>query len=153
MIGFKKHEQDWKNQYDTFRKLWDDPPDESLVIAEDAGKKFVFGGKACAHVMVLRYKKEGLVHEQHYFFCITSTAKPSVTRSSIAQSWLTLNFLKVIGNDIKKIYVFHDGGTNEYNNSSGLFLYSLLQRLLIINYNYSIPYFIYFLGCGISPSL
>jgi hypothetical protein len=78
--------------------------------------------------MLLRFKQDDEVHEQHFFFCITGNTKPTVSRNSIAQSWLTLYHLNSIKENIKSIYVFHDGGTNEYNNSSGLFLYSILQR-------------------------
>lgn len=132
--GFQTHDRDWRQQYHSFQTLWDDPPEFSLVVAEDAGKKFVLGGKACAHVMMLRFKKENTLHEHHYFFGITGNPKPTVSRDSIAQSWLTLHHLKAINPDIKTIYVFHDGGTNEYNNSSGLFLYATFQRYIYLNY-------------------
>jgi hypothetical protein len=85
------------------------------------------------------------LHEQHYFFCIDDTLHPTVTKYSICKSWLTLRSLGVIGSDIKKIYVFHDGGRNEYNNSSGLLLYSTLQRMWYDIKNVIVLFFFFFL--------
>ena len=41
-------------QTNYFLNLWNNPPDNTLLVAEDAGKRFVLEGKGCAHVMMLR---------------------------------------------------------------------------------------------------
>jgi hypothetical protein len=84
--------------------------------------------------MMLRYLVDEKLHEQHYFFCINGSAA-KVSRYSISQSWLSLYSIpNAIPSSTKMIYCFHDGGVNEYNNSSGLYLYSLLQRLWDIKF-------------------
>jgi hypothetical protein len=57
-----------------------------------------------------------------------------VSRYSIALSWLSLKKLGAIRDVFEKIIVFHDGGNNEFNNSSGLFLYATLQRCWAIEF-------------------
>lgn len=70
----------------------------------------------------------GELHESHYFFCVTDNLRPKVSRYSIAQCWLTLFQLgEIKAHPTTKIYVFHDGRTNEYCNASGLLLYATLQ--------------------------
>lgn len=56
-----KHKRNAKIQTKYFYSLWNDPPRDCIIIAEDAGKRFVLDGKGCAHVMMLRYwKNDGL---------------------------------------------------------------------------------------------
>jgi hypothetical protein len=79
--------------------------------------------------MMIRWKIDEILHERHYFFCITGTTQPMCSRHSICQSWLALKKLDIFPRETKFIYDFHDGGTNEYNNSTGLLLYATLQKM------------------------
>jgi len=54
-----EHQQKWRTQTDYFLKLWNDPPEFTLAVAEDAGKRFVLEG--CSHVMMLRFKQDGTI--------------------------------------------------------------------------------------------
>jgi hypothetical protein len=101
--------------------------------------------------MVLRFYAGGELHERHYFFCIADTLHPSVTRYSIAHSWLSLFKLGVFEKSVKKVFVFHDGGNNEYNNSSGLVLYSSLQKLWKVEFE--VNAFISYHGKGLWDGL
>lgn len=124
-----KHRDRWHIQTKCFYDMWNNPPAETLIIAEDAGKRFVLDGKGVSHVVLLRYRDNGVIHERHYFFCHLGPSE-SVSRYSIAHAWIALHGLIVdILSKIKFIENWHDGGTNEYNNSSGLALYGSLQRL------------------------
>jgi hypothetical protein len=146
------HRDNALRQSAVFDRLWDDPPPSSVVVAEDAGKRFVLDGKGVAHVMMLKYRDLlGNVHEKHYFFCISDSAVPKVTRYSIATSWLTLHEKKAFPEYLKKVYVFHDGGRNEYNNSSGLLLYACLQKML--NLEFVVSIFVSYHGKGVWDGL
>lgn len=150
-----EHKERQHVQRDYFFKVWNDPPEGTLIVAEDAGKRFVNEGKGVVHVMMLRWKDKELddwvIHEHHYFFCLEGSACPTVSRYSIAQTWLTLHSLKVVKDFVKRIFVFHDGGTNEYANSSGLLLYACLQRLW--NVKFTIDCFVAYHGKGLWDGL
>jgi len=96
-----------KVQAGEFSRLWNDPPAATMIISEDAGKRFVLNGRGLVHVMLVRSK------------CSNDIPKAKVTRYTIAQSWLGL--LKLEADRVAQsntIHVFHDGGCNEYNNTS-----------------------------------
>lgn len=146
-----EHKEKQHIQRDYFQRLWHHPPDDSVIIAEDAGKRFVNEGKGVVHVMMVRWRENLDIHEHHYFFCIQGNESPTVSRYSIAQSWLTFRSLDVLKDTVKKIYVFHDGGTNEYANSSGLLLYASLQRLW--NISFTVICFVAYHGKGLWDGL
>jgi hypothetical protein len=77
------HKERFKIQTGCFYEQWNNPPVDSLVIAEDAGKRFVLDGKGVCHVIMLRYMENGELHERHYFFCLTDSTL-SVNRFTIA---------------------------------------------------------------------
>lgn len=130
----KKHQEDWKTQSQSFYKLWNDPPDDYLILVEDAGKRHVMDGKGVVMVMALRFKDGGQCREHHYFFCLEGS-NVSVNKASIAQCWLSLRSVEgAIPLTTRVINHWHDGGTNEYNNSSVLMLYSTLQRMWNIKF-------------------
>lgn len=145
------HKEKQRIQKDYFQTVWNHPPEDSVIIAEDAGKRFVNEGKGVVHVMMIRWRENLDIHEHHYFFCIQGNDSPTVSRYSIAQSWLTFRSLNVLKDTVKRIYVFHDGGTNEYNNSSGLLLYASLQRLW--NISFTVICFVAYHGKGLWDGL
>jgi hypothetical protein len=129
-----RHKENWKSQTRSFFELWNNPPKSSVVLAEDAGKRFVLDGKGVVHVMMLRFVDDAGVHEHHYFFCIVDSP-PTVSRNSIAQCWLSLKTIPgAIPPSTRVIYNWHDGGTNEFNNSSILLLFATLQNLWKIEF-------------------
>ena len=51
----EEHKSKSTIQTNYFAKLWDEPPESCLIVAEDAGKRFVLDGKGCAHIMMTRH--------------------------------------------------------------------------------------------------
>lgn len=145
--SLKQHQADAKAQLDCFQELWNNPPPNCLVVGEDAGKRFVLDGKGLVHVMVSRFvDSHGEIHERHYFFCIDDS-KPKVTRYTIAQSWLAFHQAGAVPEKTTTIFVFHDGGVNEHNNSSGLLLYGTLEQDWKIKFDVNV--FISYHGKGL----
>lgn len=60
-----EHKSKAQSQTNSFETLWHSPPEFSLIVAEDAGKRFVLDGKGCAHIMMTRYSKN---NGTYYFF-------------------------------------------------------------------------------------
>ena len=53
-LNILEHKAKAQAQTKSFEILWRNPPNFSLIVAEDAGKRFVLDGKGCAHVMMTR---------------------------------------------------------------------------------------------------
>jgi hypothetical protein len=67
LAKLEEHHDQARVQTRCFELIWNEPPPFALVVAEDAGKRFVLGGKGCAHVMMLRWKLDNGMFL--YFFC------------------------------------------------------------------------------------